>query len=52
MVRSGVYAPEAVLYGLARIYGAITAESQEHMQVFTDRIAAERWVRDGVLNSP
>lgn len=50
LVRSGVYAPEAVHYGLARIYGAITEDSNEDMQVFTDRTAAERWVRDGVMD--
>lgn len=50
LVRSGVYAPEAVLFGLARIYGSITEDSNERMQVFTDRAAAERWVRTGMLD--
>lgn len=43
-IKTAEYAPKDGIYGLARMYAAMTFESKEKVHVFRDLAEATRWV--------
>ena len=44
-LKTAIYAPDSLKYGLSRMYEAISYETPQHIQIFKDRQAAIQWLR-------
>ena len=44
-LKTAIYAPDSLKYGLSRMYEAISYETPQHIEIFEDRQAAIQWLR-------
>ena len=51
-LKSAIYAPDPLQFGLSRIYHTISAETPQDMELFRDREKAIQWLRHANISTP
>ena len=50
-LKTAIYAPESLQFGLSRIYNAISFENPQDMKLFRDREKAIQWLRQSNIST-
>jgi len=50
-LKTAIFAPDSLKYGLSRMYQTISYDTPQHMEIFRDREEAIQWLRQSNTNT-